>query len=160
MCLHQNSGTGISQGRFWNKIIDPDKDILWAYNCTYLLTNQFKHVFNETVLLSTHNICFGWEIKKIVFQYTLLSGGLKIDVFVKYYALGTDAVLFYICLQFLQSCLNFLFSWVKPVLFVCIFFSLRPKSTAMVMAGRSVNLTTLFLGKLEKAVNHYFMHIL
>ena len=28
------------------------------------------------VLLSTHNICFGWKIKKIVFQYTLLSGGL------------------------------------------------------------------------------------
>ena len=26
----------------------------------------------ETVLLSTHNICFGREIKKIVFQYTLI----------------------------------------------------------------------------------------
>ena len=31
----------------------------------------------ETVLLSTHIICFGWEIKKIVFQYALLSGGLN-----------------------------------------------------------------------------------
>ena len=30
-----------------------------------------------TVLLSTHNICIGWEIKKIIFQYTLLSGGLN-----------------------------------------------------------------------------------
>ena len=30
----------------------------------------------ETVLLSTHNICFGLEIKKIGFQYALLSGGL------------------------------------------------------------------------------------
>ena len=30
----------------------------------------------------------------------------------------------------------------------------------MVMAGRSVHLTTLFLGKLEKAVNQYFVHIL
>ena len=30
----------------------------------------------EMVLLSTHNICFGWEIKKIIFQYALLSGGL------------------------------------------------------------------------------------
>ena len=28
----------------------------------------------ETVLLSTHNICFGWEIRKKVFCYTLLSG--------------------------------------------------------------------------------------
>ena len=31
----------------------------------------------ETVLLSTHNICFGWEIKQIVIQYALLSGGLR-----------------------------------------------------------------------------------
>ena len=48
-----------------------------------------------------------------------------------------------------------------PVLFVC-FVALRPKSTAMVMAGRSVHLTTLFgdLGKLEQAVNQYFVHIL
>ena len=30
----------------------------------------------------------------------------------------------------------------------------------MVMAGRSVHLTTLFLGKLEQAVNQYFVHIL
>ena len=30
----------------------------------------------ETVLLSTHNICFGRETMKIVFQYALLSGGL------------------------------------------------------------------------------------
>ena len=28
----------------------------------------------------------------------------------------------------------------------------------MVMAGRSVHLTTLFLGKLEQAVNQYFLH--
>ena len=32
-------------------------------------------------------------------------------------------------------------------LFVC-FVALRPKSTAMVMAGRSVHLTTLFPGQL------------
>ena len=44
-------------------------------------------------------------------------------------------------------------------LFVCL-FALRPKSTAMVMAGRSVHLTTLFLGKFEQAVNQYFLHIL
>ena len=36
--------------------------------------------------------------------------------------------------------------------FVCL-FALRPKSTAMVIAGRSVHLTTLFLGRLEQAVN-------
>ena len=37
-------------------------------------------------------------------------------------------------------------------LFVC-FVALRPKSTAMVIAGRPVHLTTLFLGRLEQAVN-------
>ena len=40
-------------------------------------------------------------------------------------------------------------------LYVCLFFvALRPKTTAMVMAGRPVLLTTLFfVGKLEEAVN-------
>ena len=35
-----------------------------------------KEPFIETVLLSTHNICFGWDIRKINFNYTRLSGGL------------------------------------------------------------------------------------
>ena len=30
-------------------------------------------------LLSTHNICFGWVIRKIIFQYTLLSRGLLLE---------------------------------------------------------------------------------
>ena len=33
------------------------------------------------------------------------------------------------------------------LLFVCLFVALRPKSTAMVIAGRSVHLTTLFPGQ-------------
>ena len=37
-------------------------------------------------------------------------------------------------------------------LFVC-FVALRPKSTAMVIAGRSVHITTLFPGRLEQEVN-------
>ena len=36
-----------------------------------------KNRLIETVLLSTHNICFGLEIKKIIFQYTHLSGALQ-----------------------------------------------------------------------------------
>ena len=40
------------------------------------------------------------------------------------------------------------------------FVALRPKSIAMVMAGQSFHLTTFFLGKLEQAVNQYFVHIL
>ena len=45
-------------------------------------------------------------------------------------------------------------------LFVCLFVALRPKSTAVFIAGRSVHLTHFFLGKLEQAVNQYFVHIL
>ena len=42
-----------------------------------------------------------------------------------------------------------------PEDWICFFFfvALRPMSTAMVIAGRSVHLTTLFLGRLEQAVN-------
>ena len=35
-----------------------------------------KNRLIETGLSSTHNICFGWEIRKIIFLYPLLSGGL------------------------------------------------------------------------------------
>ena len=41
------------------------------------------------------------------------------------------------------------------------FVALRPKSTALVMAGWSVHQTTLFfLSKLEQAVNQCFVYIL
>ena len=52
------------------------------------------------------------------------------------------------------------FQLTAKVVFVCWFVALRPKSTAMVMAGRSVHLTAFFLGKLEQAVSQYFVHIL
>ena len=35
-----------------------------------------KNRLIATVLLSIHNICFGWVIRKIIFSYALLSGGL------------------------------------------------------------------------------------
>ena len=35
-----------------------------------------KNRLVETVLLSTHNICFGWEIRKIFFCYALLTKGM------------------------------------------------------------------------------------
>ena len=31
------------------------------------------------VLLSTHNICFGWEIRKLNFRYTLITIALNAD---------------------------------------------------------------------------------
>ena len=47
--------------------------------------------------------------------------------------------------------------------FACVcFVALRPQSTAMVIVGRADHLRnhTYFLGKLEQAVNQYFVHIL
>ena len=35
----------------------------------------------EMVLLSTHNICFGWEIRKLIFWYAFLSKGLELSGF-------------------------------------------------------------------------------
>ena len=37
-----------------------------------------KNRLIERVLLSTHNICFGWEIRKIIFHYALLTKVLDI----------------------------------------------------------------------------------
>ena len=37
-----------------------------------------KNCFIETVLLSTHNICFDCELRKIIFWYTLLTKGLTL----------------------------------------------------------------------------------
>ena len=44
---------------------------------TYVLGAQ-KNRLIEMVLLSTHNICFGWEIRKSHFHYALLTIGLYI----------------------------------------------------------------------------------
>ena len=38
-----------------------------------------KEMLIETVLLSTHNICIVWEIRKLIFIYALYSKGLYID---------------------------------------------------------------------------------
>ena len=39
----------------------------------------------EMVLLSTHNICFGGEIRKIIFSYAHFSGGLGIVCFCTFF---------------------------------------------------------------------------
>ena len=38
-------------------------------------------VLIETFLLSTHNLCFGLEARKLVFNYSLISRGLRFSVF-------------------------------------------------------------------------------
>ena len=37
-----------------------------------------KNRLNETLLLSTDNMCVSWEIRKLVFDYVLLFRGLLI----------------------------------------------------------------------------------
>ena len=44
---------------------------------TYVLGAK-KNRLTETVLISTNNICFGREIRKIIFNFALLSGGLDV----------------------------------------------------------------------------------
>ena len=58
------------------------------HKCSEKIVNIFLHIILayvlgaqknrliKTVLLSTQNICFGWEIRKLFFCYTLLSKGL------------------------------------------------------------------------------------
>ena len=41
---------------------------------TYVLGAQ-KNRLNETVLLSTQNICFGWDMIKSIFKYAFLFSG-------------------------------------------------------------------------------------
>ena len=48
----------------------------------------------------------------------------------------------------------------SEVSFIGLFCCFTSQSTAMVMVGRSVHLTTHFLGKFEQAVNQYFVYIL
>ena len=68
---------------------------LWLFSYPSVLTCVFdaqKNRLIETVLLSTHNICFCWEIRKIIFSYALLLGAcchlliiFKIIFFAKFF---------------------------------------------------------------------------
>ena len=58
--------TGLDKQKNQSKIIN----IFFLSTLTYVLCAQ-KYRLIATVLLSTHNICFGWEIWKLVFRYTL-----------------------------------------------------------------------------------------
>ena len=48
------------------------KLLIFSYQSvyTFVLGSQ-KNCLIDTVLLSTHNICFGWETRKLIFDYTL-----------------------------------------------------------------------------------------
>ena len=52
---------------------------LWLFSYPYVnlyVLGTKKNRLIETVLLSTHNICFGWEIRKLICNYSYLSEGL------------------------------------------------------------------------------------
>ena len=75
-----------------------------------------KNRLIEMVLLSTINICFGWEIRKIIFDYTLLSDGPIIQA---------------LCRQNeLWSRYGFLLAhYISWCLIVCLIWFFRSKST-------------------------------
>ena len=74
---HKILNSGLILKIFTKNIIGPDKQIflfrgkLWLFSYpsvpTFVLGAQKNHLI-EMVLLSTHNICFGWEIRKLVFN--------------------------------------------------------------------------------------------
>ena len=45
----------------------------------WVLKRDGSFRLTETVLLSTHNIHFGLELRKIIFKYAPLSGGLFVN---------------------------------------------------------------------------------
>ena len=52
---------------------------LWIFSYSSVLTYVFgaqKSRLVETILLSTHNICFGWEIRIFFYWFALLTKGL------------------------------------------------------------------------------------
>ena len=66
---------------------------------TYVLGEHKKRLI-ETFLLSTHNICFGSEIRKLYFCYTLLTKGLSINGIEKnLLIISSDPDLGLLCLQ-------------------------------------------------------------
>ena len=67
----------------------------------------------------------------------------------------TDPTLVDLTSNFFVLCTN-----MKVYLFFGLVSCLTSQSTVMVMLGWSVHLMTFFLGKFDKAVNQYFVHIL
>ena len=47
--------------------------MFWVLKTTISLRHAQKNQLTETVPLSTHNICFGWEIRKLIFRYKCLT---------------------------------------------------------------------------------------
>ena len=150
--INKGSNTGLIKTHFLSVklLIFPYPSVL-----TYVLGAQ-KNRLIETVLWSTHNICFGWEIRKSIFWYALLIKGLTKPII--YSSINSSGMSF---AAFSKKSFQEYHLSVKQTgsrsgpttcrpdhgpLFVC-FVALRPKSTAMVIAGRSVHLTTLLPGQ-------------
>ena len=62
--------------------IGSDKQTFSVLNCEYFIIHQFQHLLwvlkrIDTVLSSTHNICFGSEMSKIFFNLCPLNKPIK-----------------------------------------------------------------------------------
>ena len=82
--------TKSSKAAFWESekwaykaqtVNDPLSVKLYIFSYPSVLTHVLgaqKNRLIETVLLSTHNICFGLETRKLIWVYTLLTKGLML----------------------------------------------------------------------------------
>ena len=78
---------------------------LFSISLNMCLGVQKNHLI-ETVLLSTHNIGFGWERIKIIFSYTLLSGGLNYIKTVARRYIFCGSFMFFSVLFFIPLCVS------------------------------------------------------
>ena len=76
-CADQMELTLIRRWSLYNTGLDKQKFSAYPSVLTYVFGAQ-KNRLIEMVLLSTHNICFGWGIRKLNFRYALLTKVLYI----------------------------------------------------------------------------------
>ena len=73
--LKRNVSTGLDKQNFQRKIVNIFLPIIFSifFGCIKEPSHWdgSKNRLIETVLLSTHNICFGWKIRKLFFCYAL-----------------------------------------------------------------------------------------
>ena len=100
---------------------------------------KIRSPYVETVLLSTHNICFPWEIRKLNFRYSLLTKVLLLYM----------SSLNFPRNQCRKICLLLWWCW-----FVCLFLMLYvPSQQLWSLRDGQFTWPHLFLGRLEQAVN-------
>ena len=82
----------------------------------------------------------GWSIGNVLLDFT--GGSLSL---LQMFLLAHNSGMLHLTFNFIKHC--YVLHLIGALFLVGCFVALRPKSTAMVIAGRSVHLTTLFPGQ-------------